>query len=58
MWIPQCVYLRRVDGFIYSVNIINVSACVVRAIGVVTNTGELHVSRFNCVMLCIYYVQM
>ena len=48
------VYLRRVDGIICSVNIINVSACVVHAKGVAVNNGELQISRFNC--LCYVYI--
>ena len=55
----MCRQDLHVDGIvtvIYSVDIINDSACVVHAKGVVVNNGELQISRFNCVMLCIYYV--
>ena len=52
----MCRQDLHVDGIvtvIYSVDIINDSACVVHAKGVVVNFGELQISRFN--VLCYVY---
>ena len=48
----------KIVTIIYSVDIINDSACVVHAKGVAVNNDELQISRFNCVMLlmCIMFV--
>ena len=49
----MCRQDLHVDGIvtiIYSVDIINDSACVVYGTGVAVNNGELQISRFN--VLC------
>ena len=53
----MCRQDLHVDGVvtvIYSVDIINDSACVVHAIGVAVNNGELQISRFD--VLCYVFI--